>query len=220
MCRAPAATCASDVRHDDLRGHYPEAPVVDGHNRAVTAAVLAAAARFGRPGNPHDVTHTQLGVAGERRQGRAIGDTELDARHRQAELRAVWYVDRSGGGRFAEREPAEIVLEFGTQDIGDAKARQQPCVERRVESERAQAGRRIELAHATDDGDSEPCRRVHGQEEPNQRRLGDIVLHEPIAGHVGAAHLHARRLERRRGRGQPERLTPQVVGGDQQSTHE
>ena len=57
----------SDVRHDDLRGHYPEAPVVDGHNRAVTAAVLAAAARFGRPGNPHDVTHTQLGVAGERR---------------------------------------------------------------------------------------------------------------------------------------------------------
>ena len=67
MCRAPSATCASDVCHDDLRGHYPEAPVVDGHNRAVTATVLAAAARFGRPGNPHDVTHTQLGVAGERR---------------------------------------------------------------------------------------------------------------------------------------------------------
>ena len=61
---------------------------------------------------------------------------------------------------------------------------------------------------------------MHRQEEPDQRRLGDIVLHEPIAGHVGAAHLHARRLERRRGRGQPERLAPQVVGGNQQSTHE
>ena len=69
----------ADVGEHDVGVHGAEAAVVDRHDRAVAAAMLAAARRLGVADDPPLVADLERGVLRQRRQIGSIGRDELHA---------------------------------------------------------------------------------------------------------------------------------------------
>ncbi len=177
----------ADVAEHDVNRDDPEAAVVDRHDRTVPAAVLAAAARFRVAGRAPLPGGLQGGIAGQRRQPAAIRHQKGESR----QLRPARPVEPGIGRRrrAAAGDPDQIVLELAAEDVRHAALAEQRGVERRVQAVGRERRAGVERAHPIDDRQRQPRRRVHGQEERDQRR----AAHRRLVQAVLARDRHRRR---------------------------
>jgi hypothetical protein len=197
------------VGENDLRRDDPEAAVIDRHDRAMPAAVFAAAARLGVTGDALFTARLQAGVSRQRRQAGSIRDLEDQPRDALSiRIRRGW---RQGGGCspgcFHQR-----CLVLTTQDFIDTARPEQFGIERGVETVGNETHVRVQSAHAVDHRERQPRRRVHREEEPHHSGRTNDVLRQAVFRQIGAADLDPRVAQPRCGRRQPKRLTTHVVG--------
>ena len=83
MCCAPAATCAADVLEHDVDGNRAKPSVVDRHDRAMTAEMLAAARGVGAANDPR-ANHR---ASAARRIGRAAAGPAIRLNELRVEAR-------------------------------------------------------------------------------------------------------------------------------------
>ena len=160
MCAGAGGDLRRDVREHDVGRDDAEAAVVDRHDRAMAAAMLAAAAG--------------LGVAGVRARSRAAASRSASAaadrrgpgarnvRRASTPRRAAG--DGAPAGRSARASPRSS-SNSPPRIGGDAVLAQQRRVQRRVEAVGHQTGARVDRAHAIDDRQRQPRGGVHRQEE-------------------------------------------------------
>ena len=123
----------ADVLENDISLHDTKFAFVHGHDGAVAAQVLAAAARLGvADGAEGAVGHHQPGIILERGQAGAVGDAELQALERDVGLRlrrkpAAIAGDGARGSR-------EAGLKFAAENRADPRRAQVRGIERRVEA--------------------------------------------------------------------------------------
>src|SRR5437870_969037 len=99
-------------------------------------------------------------------------------------------------------------------------ARAQPlAVERGIEPVTTDAGGRIHSLDALDEGHRQPRGGVHRQVERYERRVRDLLVGEARLRDVNAGDLHTLAAQPRSRRGQPERLTAEVIRRNQQRPH-
>ena len=200
-----------DVGEHDVPLHDPEPAVVDRDDRAVAAAVPAAAAG--------------LGVAGE--SGAAVGHLELRVAFEARKTAAVGHPEPlPGQGHGWCRSPSPVAHEPGelrfelTPDHGHgAETAQKLGVGRGVEAEKAQLDVRVQAPDVGDDLDGEAGGGVHGHVERHEIGGGDGHLVEGRSREVDARHPGADLRQPRRRAGQPERLMPALVRGDKDDVH-
>ena len=178
-----------DVGDDDVGWHDAELPVVDGHDRAVAAAVLAAAAGLGVAGDAPRAAVLERRVPLRRRKAGAVGRDEREARDRRP--RRARSSRPSGAGAAVASVPATNADEVAPRTLrrtpprcpsGAADSR----VRRRVEAERAEARLRVAGADAVDHRQRQARGRVHRQVERH---------------HVGRRRRPSRPAAAARGRG-------------------
>ena len=117
-----------DVREHDVRLHDAELPVVDRHDRTVTAEMPAAAARL-RVAD--DAPRRRRGICSvayrrQRRQARPIGHEEMKPRQRitlNRAARPAWLAERPRASAPRDcRIVGEILLELAAEHLVDAES--------------------------------------------------------------------------------------------------
>ena len=168
MCVAPASTCCAMSASTTSDGHDAKLPVVDRHDRAVAAPVLAAARRLGVAGDaPRPVRQAQVRVAVQRRQRAPV---------RHAETRgAAGRLPRREAGRGWQCASASDRDEIGLALDARARRRRPPrAAPRRSAARRAR--RRTSVAAgvtsrtARDQRQREPRGGVHRQVKGHDAR--------------------------------------------------
>ena len=96
-----------------------------------------------------------------------------------------------------------------------AQPAQQIRVDRRVQSVAGQARARIQLPDAFDHRQGQTRGGVHGQIERDPIGLAGGILRQRLDGEIGAGDRMPGASEPSRGRRQPERLMPQLIGRNQ-----
>ena len=212
MLRA-ARDLLADVGEHDRGGDRAEMPLVHRHHRAMTAPVLAAAARL-REGDGlfRAVRKHQPRVAFERRQAGTLGHHEID-------LAAIHDRRCRGNSRAAiariARGGEQLRLEFAADHLAGAACLKQRGVHRRVKPVCAQARARRERPDARKRFERDARRGVHAKVYRDQGRIapGDAV--ELLQRQVDAGDAETFAREQRRGLRQRERLAAELVGTDQ-----
>ena len=110
------------------------------------------------------------------------------------------------------------LLEFPTQHMLHPEVSQHRLVELRIESIATQRRGRVQRLHPTDDRHRQPCGRVHRKMEGNQIGV-ERRRTKRLAGQVDRRDVNARLAQPGGWRRQPERLSPELVGGDQGHPH-
>ena len=150
MCRAPAANLRAHVGQHDVGGDDPKAAVVNRHDRAVPAAMLAPAAGLGVTGGPPLAAHLQRRVARERRRPLARGHAKLQPR--RCRHRAASAVVNEPSAALGEPAGSRLATDLRPGRASNSPPRttrhtvlaQQPVVQRRVETVGDQSSRWID----------------------------------------------------------------------------
>src|SRR5439155_3879335 len=161
----------------------PEASAVDGHDRAMTAQVLAAAAGLRvAHGARLAVRVVQVRVAGQRRQVVTFGHDKSLPGERDYRLRLNG--SRAGGVLKALEHADESFFKLAAQYCVGAQPAQQVFVDRSIQAIEAQVRQRVELSDGGQDLDREARRGVHGDVESDQVRLAHRLLAQRLAREV------------------------------------
>ena len=220
---------AANVFEHDFALHDAEDTVVDRHDRAVAAEMLAAAAGFGVAGDPEPaVGHQQVRVLAQRRQAGAVGGMKL---RRSSEIGAPRsarraLLERSIGPAPRVRRVAPLrlagaaspsascvtscanALEFTAQNRFDAEFAQIGLVDRSVQAVEAEMRARIQPPHRFDQADREARGRVHGNVEGDDAGCANRFFVQ-TSGEIG----RGRRLRRPRGAATRPATPGQRAGG-------
>ena len=203
-----------DVSKDHVGLDDPEAAAVDGHNRAVAAQVLAAAARFRVADRVRlAVGVVQVRVAIESRQTPALGYQEsLPAeRHDRFGPRAGIAQAISD----ALDNTHQSFFKLAAQDRLGAQPAEKALVDGSVEAVEAQMRTRVQASDGGQRRHRQPRRCMHGDIKGDQVRLPNRLLPQRLARKVETRHSSVGALEPGCGRGQPKRLATEFVSRNQ-----
>lgn len=173
----------ADVREDDVALHNPEFPLVNRHDRAMPAQVLAAARSFGGSSNLARGAGDQASITTENRQGRSIGRLKRES------------VKNDFRGGPACYDFDQRLLELTPNHMSHADAFEHLLIRGSVKPVAANPGTGIRLPNALNLGDCEPCRRVHGQMEGDPVRVADAFSSKRFARKIGGRDVVASRSQ-------------------------
>ena len=200
-------------------GHGKEPAAVDGHDRAVTAQVLAAAAGLdvacGHPATGLDVAR----ITGEGELVGAVGDGERHAvQVRTAEAAAHGDVRHFCGfaaGQDRAREGDEHRLDLACDHGVPVRVEQMLRVQPGIVAVERDVRARVQVAHAGRGLHPQAQRCVHGDRHEHQRGGGRVRRGERLDGEVHGARVEPRLPQRRQRPGEPEGRVAELVASEE-----
>ena len=225
----------ADIGENRLFFHDAENAIVHGDDRAMAAAMFAAAASFGVAGDA--VTAVRQDDAGVAREGGKTGAVRGEellaaegnggwrgrcAREVKAGAQAGLDAGRIAGAAGSERirESGERLLELSAEEVADAELAEALFGQRGIEPINAEFRGGIEGAQSGDEREGKAGGCVHGDKAGDEAGVADGGLAEFLAGEVEGGDLMAAVAEPSGGRSKAEGLVAQFVGGDQEYVHE
>ena len=208
---------ALDVAQDGLGLHDADAPVVDGGDRAMPAAMHAPMAGLHVPDQPLLPIERQTGVALESRQQLARRRVEAAAlevddrpfRGRDGQARSRQLIDPGRERRFVlacDRARGELTLYEVAADRG-------------IEPVEADRHPGVLPAHSARSAERQAHGGMHRHREANRLCPLQGAWIPRLDTEIQAADLVAGAAQRGRRRGDVQRLVAQLVGRDQKDTH-
>ena len=216
MARAHARQ-ALDVAQDGLGLHDADAPVVDGGDRAMPAAMHAPMAGLHVPDQPLLPAHRQAGVALESGQQLA---------GRRVEAAALQVDDRPFGGRGGRARGRQLVhpgrerrLVLAGDHARGELTLYQLAADRGIEPVEADRQPGVLAAHSAAGAERQAHGGVHRHREADRLRPLQGAGVPRLHAEIQAADLVPGAAQRGRRRRDVQRLVTQLVGRDQQDAH-
>ena len=194
-------------KHDVLL-HNAKRTVVNRDDRAVPAQMLAAAARLRVADALSTARRHELRISAQDRQSYAVGDDKLQP-----------IQGRLCHGLQIIGKPCERLFELAADDALDAEAAEVSLVQRRVQTVAADVRARIQLANTLQHRACEACCGVHRQMKRNQVGFPHLQNRQCSDRQICARYLMTAVAKPRARRRETERLTAEIIGGDEDCLH-